>query len=142
MELLTTLFGGESFIETESTNVVEASVEQTKETIEMLVESQSQSSRTTESIGIKSQVLSGHTENYPASVMLITQLVRAQNTLKITKENQTINKEIVEGLLDPKGLISKFLVIPWHDTSYVNQDIEGYPWYLLPPYIFSNAISQ
>jgi len=60
--------------------------------------------------------------------MLLTQVGRDQNTLTTANDNQTIKKETVEGLPDPKGLISKFLDIPWYDTSYVNQNIEGYPW--------------
>jgi len=41
MELSSTHFDGESFIVAESTNVVEASVHQTQDTVEMFVESQS-----------------------------------------------------------------------------------------------------
>jgi len=109
LELSTTHF---FFIEIESTNVVETSVEQSKETMEMLVESQSQCTRTTESIGIEWQVLSWHTENNPESVMLITQDDRDQTMLTITKEYQTIIQEIVKGLPNPKGLISNLLDIP------------------------------
>jgi len=52
MELSTTLFDGESVTEAESTNVVVAAVAQTKDTMEMVVKSQSENSRTPESIGI------------------------------------------------------------------------------------------
>jgi len=39
--------------------------------------------------------------------MLLPQDDRDQTMLTITKENQSINKDIVEGLLDPKGHVSK-----------------------------------
>jgi len=101
--------------------------------MEMFVESRSQSSRTIESIGIERQSLSGHTEYNTESAVVITQVDRDQNTLTTTNENQTINKDTVEGLPDPKGLISTFLDMPWHDTSYINQDIVKYNRYLVPP---------
>jgi len=126
MELSTTLFDGESCSEAESTNVVEAFVEQSKDAIENIIECLSQSSRSIKYNDTETQVLSGHTKN----IMLITQEVRDQNTLTKTNENQTINKVIVEGLPDPKRLIPTL-----YDSSYVNQDIEGYLWYLLQPYI-------
>jgi len=79
-------------IEAENNKKVKASVVQTQDTVEMLVESQSQCSRTTESIGIERQVLSGHIENNSESVLLITQDYGDQIMLTITIESQTINK--------------------------------------------------
>jgi len=46
----------EKVAEAESTNAVEASVEQNKDTMEMIAESLSQSTRTIESVGIETQV--------------------------------------------------------------------------------------
>ena len=67
-------------------------------------------------------------ENEPSESPMITE---AEAASILAKRMQTIAE-----LPDPKGLLGKLVTAEWYDQTYVDKDIEGYPWYFLPPYIY------
>jgi len=60
---------------------------------------------------------------------------RAVISLSTSTMSQQQTNECLEYIPDPLGLLPKFIDTPWYDDTYVDKDIEGYEWYLLPPYI-------